>query len=192
MIRGLTALVTAVGLLSGLAGCGLPPRPAQQAVPGPVGPTLPLRPKETPVAGVDPCTLVPAAVLRELDLLTRPQVVQTPVPGARACGWSRDIQRRPSADLAVGVARQNTADFLGERGATQLSVAGFGAVDVPNNLAGTQHSCDLKIDAAPNQALLVSYYNTLADEPGATHELMCQRARTAAEGIMRNLLASTR
>lgn len=69
-------------------------------------------------------------------------------------------------------------------------MADFPAVQVAGSYFKPEHSCDVLIDVAPNQALLVSYYNTLGDEPGATHAVMCERAHRAAEGVMRQLLAT--
>jgi hypothetical protein len=36
------------------------------------------------------------------------------------------------------------------------------------------------------------YLNLLRDEPGVIHERLCQRVHTAAETVMRELLARTR
>jgi len=78
------------------------------------------------------------------------------------------------------------------RGAQVTSVAGFGAVEIPDERFGAQFTCDVRVDVAPDQGLWVAYAVELGDEPGATHELMCQRAHAAAETIMRDLLARTK
>lgn len=77
-------------------------------------------------------------------------------------------------------------------GSQVTTVAGFGAVEIPNRELGAQYSCDVRVDVAPNQGLWVDYLVELGDEAGATHELMCQRAHAAAETIMRDLLARTK
>lgn len=143
--------------------------------------------------GVDPCALAPPEVLRQAGVPADPRVVETGVPGARVCSWERSVLQRPSGGLGVlAVTNQDTRSAIQTYGARVTSVAGFGAVEVSDGAYGHDFNCGVRIDVAPNQGLWVTYLNALADEPGATHELMCQRARTAAEGIMRNLLASTR
>lgn len=67
-------------------------------------------------------------------------------------------------------------------------MAGYGSVDMPNDLAGTRYSCDVRIDVAHHEGLWVSYYHGLGDDPTATHELMCEKAHSAAEAIVRDLL----
>jgi hypothetical protein len=145
------------------------------------------------VLDLDPCVLMPRSVLTELRLEPSGRPVKPPSeapPGTRLCGWGRSILDRPSASVGIGVLPQNAADYLTLSGASQTSTAGFAAVQVPNDFAAAKQSCSVRVDVAPGQALLVAYYNTLGDEPGATHELMCERARRAADGVMRQLLAT--
>ena len=97
-------------------------------------------------------------------------------------------------DLTLGTSvtvNQDTAHFLQLPDSTLTSVAGFGAVDMPNDLAGPRYSCVVRIDVVPGEGLWVSVYNASAAMPDATHELMCQKAHSAAEGIMRGLLGKT-
>lgn len=180
--------VVLVGLLL-LGGCTSTPAPVV-----PAQPTLPARPREVPVLGVDPCTLMPASVLADLRMDAPARVVPLPPqapPTARSCSWERSLAQRPTAALSIGVVPQNTADYLAQPGAEQTEVAGFAAVQEPSYEMGEDHSCVIRVDVAPGQALMVSFYNDLGDEPGATHQLMCERAHRAAEGIMRHLLATT-
>ncbi len=143
--------------------------------------------------GLDPCALPTPEVLREAGVPANPRTVDTGVPGVRVCAWDRSVLQRPSGSLGVfTVTNQDTRNALTASGAQVTTVAGFGAVEVSDSMYGREFNCGVRVDVAPNQGLWVTYLNTIADEPGARHELMCQRARTAAEGIMRNLLATTR
>jgi hypothetical protein len=143
--------------------------------------------------GIDPCSLVSQEVLREVGVGGRPQPVQAPTPGTRICSWARDVSQRPSGQLGVFVVTdQDTRNVVSASGAVVTSVAGFGSVDGSDDAYGLQFNCGVRIDVAPDQGLWVTYLNTLGDEAGATHELMCQRAHTAAETIMRDLLARTK
>lgn len=174
--------------LTGIAGCGV-------SAPQPAGTTdpLPPRPSEIRVDGLNPCTLASPDVLRNAGVPDDPKTAPSKVVGVRGCGWSRTVLQRPSGQLSVSLAtNQDVRNALSVDGSETTTVAGFGAVEIPNDWAGPQFSCDVRVDVAPAQGLWVSYYNTLGDEPGATHELMCQRAHTAAETIMRDLLARTK
>lgn len=180
-------LLAGLGLVL-LAGCSTPPA-------APSAPQLPQRPRSVPVLGLDPCALMPDGPLAELRIEPTGKPVELPPEapqGARACGWDRSILERPSAGVSIGIAPQRVAGYLNVSGSEQTTVAGFPAVDAPNWLATSQQSCDLLIDVAPEQALIVSYYNTRADEVGATHALMCDRAHLAADAVMRKLLTTRR
>lgn len=143
--------------------------------------------------GLDPCTLMPAEVLLEARIPNTPQVVSAGAGAIRECAWDRPVLQRPSGSLGVTAAtQQDVRNVLSVDGAKITDVAGFGAVEIPNDWAGPQFSCGIRVDVARGQGLWVSYFNTAGDEPGATHELMCQRAHRAAEGVMRQLLAATR
>ncbi len=196
MTRVGAAVLIAVGLLVGLTGCGLPSGPAATApTAAPAAPAdpLPPRPREIRMDGLDPCALASPEVLKQAGVPDKPQVVPAKVPGVRDCSWDRSILERPSGSLGVTTAtNQDVRNVLYVKGAQVTTVAGFGAVEIPIAEYGEQFNCDVRIDVAPNQGLWVGYVSILADEQGATHELMCQRARTAAEGIMRSLLASTK
>ncbi|MGQ0482423.1 MAG: DUF3558 domain-containing protein [Pseudonocardia sp.] len=194
MIRTLGLSLVALGLFGGLTACGLLPRPTPEArSTGASADPLPPRPREIRMDDLDPCTLASSEVLKQARVPATPRTVPATAPGIKDCVWERSVLDRPSGSLGVTAATaQDVRNILWVSGAKVTTIGGFGAVQSPDLMAGERFSCELRIDVAPSQGLWVSYYNTLADEPGATHELMCQRARTAAEGIMRNLLASTR
>lgn len=193
MIRTLAPVWVAMGLVAALTGCGpsagsLSPTPSVAAPADP----LPPRPRELRMDGVDPCGLVTPEVLGQTGV-AKPHEVAGPTPGVRICSARRDVLQPPSGSIGVFIAtNQDVRNVLTVQGADVTTVAGFGAVEIPDGRAGAQFSCGVRIDVAPDQGLWVTYLNTLGDEPGATHELMCQRAHTAAETIMRDLLARTR
>lgn len=194
MTRAFAIAVAGLVVLSGLTGCsqsGETARPGQSA--GPIADPLPPRPREIRVDGLDPCTLAPPKVLSDAGIPSQPHAVPPKAPGVRDCSWSRRYPQRPSGTLGVATAtQQDVRNALSVNGSQVTTVAGFGAVEIPLDEAGAQFSCDVRVDVAPRQGLWVTYIVELGDEPGATHELMCQRAHAAAETIMRDLLARTK
>lgn len=142
--------------------------------------------------GLDPCALATPEVLNPTGV-KKPHELPGPMPGVRVCSAGRDVLDHPSGSLGVFTAtNQDVRNVLYVRGAQVTMVAGFGAVEIPDERFGAQFTCNVRVDVAPNQGLWVAYAVELGDEPGATHELMCQRAHTAAETIMRDLLARTK
>jgi hypothetical protein len=197
MIKTFGTGLASLLLLGGMSGCGGMSAPSGPPVSSgalaPPADPLPARPREIRVDGLDPCTLASSEVLREAGVPNKPHVVPSKAPGVHGCSWGRPITQSPSGSLGVAVAtQQDVRGVLGVQGAEITSAAGFGAVAIPNPDTGAQYSCDVRIDVAPNQGIWVDYLVELQDEPGATHELMCQRAHTAAETIMRDLLARTK
>jgi hypothetical protein len=185
MTRTLVALLTTVGLLAALTGCG---SLASSGAPAASADPLP----EIRMEGLDPCALVTPEVLSQAGVKS-PHEIAGPWPGIRICSAGRDILQHPSGSVGVFVAtNQDVRNVLFVEGSQVTTVAGFGAVEIPDERVGARFACDVRVDVAPNQGLWVDYLNDLADEPGATHELMCQRAHTAAETIMRDLLARTK
>lgn len=154
---------------------------------------LPPRPREIRMEGIDPCSLGTPEVVSQARVPSEPHPGAQTVPGVEDCSWDRSVLQRPSGSLAVFVAtNQDTRNVLAVHGAQVTTVSGFGAVELSDARYGDQFNCGVRVDVAPNQGLWVTYLNTLGDEPGATHELMCQRAHAAAETIMRDLLARTK
>ena len=194
MTRFVAVALTALGLLAVLTGCGAQDQPVRSTPSSAAsGDPLPPRPREIRMDGLDPCSLATPEALRQAGVGGSPRAVQAPTPGTRICSWARYADQRPSGQLGVFVVTdQDTRNVLSTPGAEVTSVDGFGAVDVSDDAYGRQFNCGVRVDVAPNQGLWVTYLNTLGDEPGATHELMCQRAHTAAETIMRDLLARTK
>jgi hypothetical protein len=142
--------------------------------------------------GLDPCSLATPEVLSPTGVKD-PHELAGSMPGIHACSAAREVLQQQSGALGISVVtNQDVRNVLSVRGSEVTTVAGFGAVAIPDNSVGAQYSCDLRVDVAPNQGLWVTYFVELGDEPGATHELMCQRAHTAAETIMRDLLARTK
>lgn len=142
--------------------------------------------------GLDPCALATPEVLNPTGV-KKPHELPDPTAGIRVCSAGRDVLDRPSGSLGVFTAtNQDVRNVLYVQGARVTTVAGFGAVEVPDERFGAQFTCVVRVDVAPDQGLWVAYAVELGDEPGATHELMCQRAHAAAETIMRDLLARTK
>lgn len=193
MKRIVAALLIGVALLGEVTGCstsGAPNAPGPSL--GASSDPLPARPRVIRMDGLDPCGLLTQEVLQQTGVKDAHEVA-APLPGVRICSAGRDVLQHPSASVGVYTAtNQDVRNVLSVGGSEVTTVAGFGAVEIPDGRFGNQFTCDVRVDVAPNQGLWVSYDNPLGDEPGATHELMCQRAHTAAETIMRDLLARTK
>lgn len=190
-------VVVAGLLLALLAGCttsqaGQPAGPApsnppaSSATSAPPSPrvSVPPRPAELRLDGVDPCALFTSAQLAALTVeRKRPLASSTEIyQGMRECGLFSD--RPPFAHYdALAVTNEGVeAWFTGKRNVqTQLrSVAGFAAATYW--LAGASGKkavdCSTSVDVAEGQQLIVTFDNT--NDRTFTLEQLCQKAEQAA------------
>jgi len=180
-----------LGLL--LAGCGLAAEPTPSQAPvatAPNGQSLPARPREIRLDGLDPCRLLTAEQQRRLN----PDQPPTANYGDRgpSCQWGRGFTE-PREGYLVRLRTNLGADqaLAGPPGVRVVSVAGFGAVETFGQPADPDRTCILAIDVADGQSVDVLYDYTGKALP-INRALACQRAATAADLVMQTLLAQVR
>jgi len=140
------------------------------------------RPAELPVDGVDPCTLFPPPVLKELRISQQPR--PGTADGARVCTLSQQ-HREPMYDLRVaalpdaGVAAWITGRMArpGALTARPFTVAEFPAVLVspPDDPPG---ECEVVVGVAQGQSVQVRFSTSYRDE--FQHEQACELTAEAA------------
>lgn len=192
-LRWISLVLIVLGVV-GLSGCGInhQPPPAGPSVVAPSAPLLPPRPRDVRVDGIDPCTLAYPDMLAQLGVgsdVSRPKFgVAT---ASTACAWSNfPASPRLTLDVSAIVDRPVT-NYLRNPGTRITSVAGFPAVDSNYAAHEPDEGCIVRVDVAAGQGIWVTYTSDFGNLPGATHELMCQKAHTAAEAVMRTLLGRT-
>ncbi|GAA2555852.1 hypothetical protein GCM10010210_31740 [Pseudonocardia hydrocarbonoxydans] len=183
--------------LAVLAGCGQPVAgvPAPVTGPGPTvaaAPELPPRPREVPLDGVDPCTLLTDEDRTELGL------DQPPVPNVGTSAlYGGEIQQcavrgfEPRA-ISVSVLLSVTGGIElyfrpGVRSEiTPIEVAGFPAiVALPVTI---RDFCTVVVDVAPGQVVDVQVASG-GRQPPIPQEQLCVDAEVVAGIVMGNLLA---
>lgn len=158
------------------------------AAPVPSQPTLPPRPSEIDLTGVDTCTLLTPQQQRELGTDTRPDLTNYPDRyGNRPCDYGK-VLSSPRFGYSVKVVTQEdvTVYLTGQRGvvARVVPVAGFPAVE--NRSPGDERGCFVSVSTKDGQYLDVQY----GESGGSTdtNEVACEKARMAAELAMQTLL----
>jgi hypothetical protein len=191
--RILPGLVTPA-IVIGLAGCGAAapgagvPAPASSATVA--APTLPPRPVELRLDGVNPCSLLTdAQAKQQLDTnggFFGADEGGSPVAGDM-CLWS-NFPRRPDNEWSATTVLHQGAEFaLGKE--PLRTVDNFAATSSGSTAADPARYCGMLVDVAPGQSLLVSYDNSRKDDPAMNHQLACDKAQQAAEMMITNLRA---
>lgn len=193
------ALVGAL-LTGALGGCSTSAdEPAAGPPPGPPEPewsptgvadtSLPRRPRDLRLDGIDPCTLMPAKLRAQLRVNT--DMNRAPVQdGLRGpiCEWL-NAPLSPPYRLSVRlVQNRSIRPYLYDQDARISGVAGFGAVDLPGPLLPRDQGCVVRVDTGPEQSLWVGYMSEVPVD-GQSYTRMCTNAHSAAEHVMSVLLA---
>ncbi|HEY2099757.1 MAG TPA: DUF3558 domain-containing protein [Pseudonocardia sp.] len=189
----------AVGAIGGLAllwltGCGggaAAPSPAPTASSAaPVGPSLPRRPVELRLDGVDPCTLVTAAQRHQLGVnagTTNSEDYGGPLKG-RMCVWS-NLPDSPDNAYTGGAILNHGAEFASGLEPLRM-VDGFAATTTGSTGTDPTYYCGMLVDVAPGQALSAAYANDSHNYPGMNHQLACDKAQQLASDMLSTLRAS--
>lgn len=181
----LTACTTAEPGSAGAAGTPSTYR-APTNDPGSV--TLPPRPRDVPVRGVDPCTLLTAAQRPGLGVLAgTPGQAATQFPGATTCDY-RSSDGTPGAVFAVStVTGAGVAAWLDPTLADnvrQVSVGGFPALDATTKGTDLLHGCTTAVSVATGQMLTVQWG---LPPRGTTTAQSCARTEQVAGAAMTTL-----
>ncbi|MGO1053062.1 DUF3558 domain-containing protein [Crossiella sp. CA198] len=177
-----------------LAGCTT----TGTATPGPSSTTattsaaaLPQRPKDIPVAGLDPCQALTSDQQRQLEVDEKPRLSgpdQVDHHGNRSCAFSK-AEKAPRFTFRVALVPQEGADvwLKGERNVKvkQVAAAGFGAVET--RVTDNAPTCHVVVDVAPGQSLDVM--GTAVTQGVFTTDQTCEKTRVAAEMVMQTLSA---
>lgn len=184
------AVLLALAVLAGTAGCAGPVTGQPAPAAAPVGPQLQgTRPADIPVAAIDPCSLLTVPQREELQV-GRPFFEPPDGRIEQSCGWTRSPEE-PIEGYTASPSLGNPAALLeAGRGAREIAVGGFPAVEVQSMYTSDGDSCTVLVDVAPNEILQLLYsYNGSELQP--TLEQSCAKARRAAEMAMQTLVAQS-
>ncbi len=158
------------------------------AGPSAPAPTLPPRPREIDLTGVETCTLLTPEQQRRLGTDRAPVAsVETDRYGNPYCHFGKSISS-PRFTYTVKVVTQEDATvyLTSERDAVArvVSAAGFPAVEA--RPPGDERSCFTFVSTKDGQYLNVQYGESTGSND--TTEVACEKARVAAELAMLTLL----
>lgn len=151
-------------------------------------PTLPPRPREIDLTGLDTCTLLTPQQQRQLGTDRVPTATaDADYYGNTTCHYSK-FESSPRFSYTVTAVTQDDARvFLtGELDvvARVVSAAGFPAVE--NRRVGDEQNCFVDVSTKDGQYLDVQYAESTGSND--TTEVACEKARVAAELTMQTLL----
>jgi hypothetical protein len=150
----------------------------------PKPPSLPARPTNLSLVGVAPCGLLVGPAVAQLGV--GPGVPYGSIQeGDAECLWS-SIPAKPGGSwLARTLIYQSADTALSNPDAQVIQIAGFPAVQTSDPTADPTHSCELYIDVAPNQSLLVTFVGN--DSTTTVRQGACQQAVRAATAMVTTL-----
>ncbi len=154
----------------------------------PAAPTLPPRPREIDLTGVDTCTLLTPQQQRQLDT-DRPPVFTKDADrfGNRRCDYRRSLTSPRFGYQVKAVTQEDAAVYLtSERDAVArvVSAAGFPAVEARS--PGDERGCFALVSTKDGQYLSAQYGES--EGSNDTPEVTCEKARMAAELALLTLL----
>ena len=197
MIRRRSGLVGAalvgaalLGVLA-VAGCA-GPTTSSAAAPAGASDSLPPRPRELPLNGIDACSVITSPLRSQLGVTSRMNR-NRPADNLNSsdCTWT-NFPAQPQLALSVRmVLNQGIQPYLSQPGAQLITVSGFGAVQLPARPASPEQGCIVRLDVASGQSAWVSFTSD-GPIPGRTYDEMCARARSASASVLAQLLARIR
>lgn len=183
----MTLLVMSLVLVTLLvSGCSSPATD-DSAGPRTTASQLPLRPRELPLDGLDPCSLLTGVQRGQLGLGDPRPSTSSDEFNSLVCQWSRFPEEPRDLFLAGLLTRRDAAYFLGSTtGARVGAVDGFAAVETVSPGTLPDRNCALFVDVAAGQSLVVRYdYGGLTVPMTTT--LACEKATAAAELMIQTL-----
>ena len=187
----LAVFTTAAAVAVLTSACGTVPTtgtPEPSAGPSSPAPTLPPRPRQIDLTGVDTCTLLTPEQQRRLGTDHAPVAsMETDRYGNTYCDYGKN-QSSPRFGYSVKVVTQEDATvyLTRERDAVArvVSAAGFPAVEA--RPPGDERGCFVFVSTTGGQYLSVQYSESTGSDD--TTEVACEKARVAAELAMQTLL----
>jgi hypothetical protein len=183
-------IVTAVAVLMSACGASTVGTDTTETSAGPSSPapTLPPRPREIDLTGVDTCTLLTPEQQRRLGA-DRPPVASTETDryGNLYCQFGKSMSSPRFTYTVKVVTQEDAAVYLtNERNAVAqvVSAAGFPAVQARHH--GDERGCFMFVSTKGGQYLSVQYGESTGSHD--TTEVACEKARVAAELAMQTLL----
>jgi uncharacterized protein DUF3558 len=178
-------------LLSGCTTVAGQPQPADPAPPTSAGPA---RPRDMPIDGVDPCSLLTEEQREELGLDGRPVFDSSPtnlypggdVPACVVSGFEpRAVWVGVNLVATTGIERYTSGELLVDIRPTE--VHGFPALTViPRDFT---EWCSVIVDIAPGQLIDVHFADG-GRKPPIPQDQLCDDAAVVADRVMDTLLAS--
>jgi hypothetical protein len=167
-------------------GTGLPALRSVTPPPTTPPPSLPARPAELPLTGLDPCTILTPTQRDQLDLDGPPDgYTDTEFDQAKACSI-RGLESGAVArlalvtDMGVDVWLSDTAQVQ----ATPITVTGWPALLV--RTPGLTDACNVEVDTATGQFLDVLYRDG-GNNPPIAQDQLCQGAQKVAAAAVTSL-----
>ncbi|WP_445183956.1 DUF3558 domain-containing protein [Pseudonocardia sp. Cha107L01] len=188
LIFGLLLRCTA-GCGSGTGGApGSAPRSSSAANSAARARVLPPRPANLPLTGVEPCALLVGPQVSQLGVGAGTPYGSTE-EGDAECVWSTASADPADTWIARTLVSESAATALSDPHAQTVQVAGFPAVQTSDPTADPNHACELYIDVADGQSLLVAYVGGPNPSNGvpSTRPLACRKAAQAAELMIQTL-----
>lgn len=172
------AVTVSACTIGGEKGNPTPAPSSNSSSPGESSSKLPARPSSLKLNSVDPCKLLTADQMKQLQAISTRAVDLPLVDGAKSpsCHYSGE----DSFTYTIGAVTHDGASYWlggGNFDAKVISVADFGAVEI--QLKGVSgFDCSVAIDVADGQQLMVSYIPTSANKPAQS--VVCGNAEKAA------------
>jgi hypothetical protein len=175
-----------VALLAAMAVTGCTATVDGDPAAGPTGSQLPPRPSEVKVEDLDPCALLTADQLDQLDV-SGGRFKPADRRGPDSCSWDRSTREDGFRSYLVGIDPTVGAELSLVPFAVVTTVTGFPAVLTHNQYRSYETQCIVILDVAPGQTVQVNYdYN--GPRLPLTREETCGKAQQAAEMVMQNLI----
>ena len=175
-------------------GCTTPAAGTPQADTAPpfAAAPLPHRPRSLPVGDVDLCALLTTQDRTDLSLFPGRPGMSSELDTANAtalCGWDHLDGAADDAYTVSADVHHSTASRLAITPESHIvDIAGFGAFEHTRFDSMPATSCQVEVDVAPDQTLLMRY-GFFGPVGASTHEQACRKARTVMTVIVTNLSA---
>ena len=141
---------------------------------------------------VDLCALLTVQDRAELDISPGRSGMSDeldPANNLRLCGWDHLDGATDDSYTVSAEVYHSTAERLAVTPESVIvDIAGYGAFEHTRFDSMPAKSCQVEVDVAPDQTLLMRY-DFYGPDGTSTHELACRKARTVLTVIVENLSA---